>query len=444
MERKEQITNTPAIEELKKQFSRLSGILLERTIGKDPEKNTVFSPYSVFSLLALAADASAGQTRDEITNALLDGTDFDHTLEALKDVRKDLIEGKAFTDATAVIIRKDKKSTINPGYPDHLRQSFDGKMFSTENMVTTVNNWVCRKSKGMIPVIADNSMKEMLLCLVNACSFIAKWQIEYRKTDIQNMDFHNRDGSVSRVKALHSYEDTYIENEQFIGFAKPYKGEQFSYMVLLPKEGLALKKELLSTIDYSALLKGTENMLANVLMPEFIIDSDYDLTSLCREMGIRSIFTPDADLSPVSSEWLMAEGIRHKAHIKVDREGTKAAAVTATSVFAGFAPCKLPETKEVYVDRPFLYAIVHHETGLPVFVGTVNHLEPYDGEDRLTNAEKESLCEQIYDSILRRLKVKNGSEWVNADDTFYNHVEDAYSDLNLDALMELKAELNER
>ena len=67
------------------------------------------------------------------------------------------------------------------------------------------------------------------------------------------------------------------------------------------------------------------------------------------------------------------DAIIHKAHIEVDRKGTKVAAVSMGVVVCGCAP-SLEEYKSVRLDRPFIYAIVHNLTGLPVFAGIVNHI----------------------------------------------------------------------
>ena len=64
----------------------------------------------------------------------------------------------------------------------------------------------------------------------------------------------------------------------------------------------------------------------------------------------------------------------HKAHIELDRKGTKAAAVTAAMLTCGCALVFEDETKYVTLDRPFVYAIMHNETGLPIFTGVVNKL----------------------------------------------------------------------
>ena len=107
-------------------------------------------------------------------------------------------------------------------------------------------------------------------------------------------------------------------------------------------------------------------------MPEFNGEFRTDLTELLKDMGINKIFSSEADFSPLSSEVLRADSIIHKARIEVDRRGTKAAAATAMFVVAGCAPMSNP--KVVRLDRPFIYAIMHNETGLTVFTGITNQI----------------------------------------------------------------------
>ena len=53
--------------------------------------------------------------------------------------------------------------------------------------------------------------------------------------------------------------------------------------------------------------------------------------------------------------------------------GTKAAAATVGLISVGSAPVER-KPKEVCLDRPFIYAVMHNETKLPVFTGIVNKL----------------------------------------------------------------------
>jgi serpin B len=83
------------------------------------------------------------------------------------------------------------------------------------------------------------------------------------------------------------------------------------------------------------------------------------------------------DMIPDDSKSLAISQIIHKTHIELDEKGTKAAAATVLVVTAACdsvdsAP---PEPKEVILDRPFAFAIVDNNTGLPVFMGIINTME---------------------------------------------------------------------
>jgi serpin B len=56
----------------------------------------------------------------------------------------------------------------------------------------------------------------------------------------------------------------------------------------------------------------------------------------------------------------------HKTFVKVDEQGTEAAAATAMA-FAGMAPGQPP--REVRVDHPFLFLIVDKKNACVLFMG---------------------------------------------------------------------------
>ena len=167
-------------------------------------------------------------------------------------------------------------------------------------------------------------------------------------------------------------EREYVESNAFTGFVKPYKDKAFSFMALLPKDKSSTGMKLaLHSLSFTDVFSSRTNEGVVVTLPEFKYSFGKDLTSLFRELGIEELFTDHADFTPLSSSWLKLESILHKARIEVDRSGTKAAAVTAGFACAGAAP---KMHKVVELNRPFVYAIMHDETGLPVFTGIVNML----------------------------------------------------------------------
>ena len=88
----------------------------------------------------------------------------------------------------------------------------------------------------MIPEIADSSMGQIELGMINAIAFNSKWDEKYKEADVLKGKFHNCDGTISTVKMLKSEETSYLEDEFFIGFTKKFYGNEYSYVALLPKK----------------------------------------------------------------------------------------------------------------------------------------------------------------------------------------------------------------
>ena len=118
-----------------------------------------------------------------------------------------------------------------------------------------------------------------------------------------------------------------------------------------------------------------------VQIPEFSNDFDIELSDTYKALGMNLPFSErDADFSEMmeavgggpSSIWIGR--IIHKTHIDVDRKGTRAAAATVVEMKFRNA-IEIDETKRICLDRPFVYAIVENETGMPVFIGCQNSME---------------------------------------------------------------------
>ena len=336
-------------------------------------QNVVFSPFSVMMLLGILADATTGETRNEIIKAIGDG-ELEEITEWLSKTQRKITDSGVLMSSNAVCVKEGIKDRIIPGYEEHLENIFDGRLFSASDMVEAVNCWVKEKTKGMIQAIADRSMSSMLACMINAVAFDAKWSDKYEDNDIRPGVFHNFDGTDSRVSMMSSTEWNYIEDSRFTGFTKPYKNAGYSYMALLPKK--ESPKHLLKDmekLDLTDLFNSRKYHKVIAEIPEYELEFRDELTDYCRNIGIEKAFSGNADFSPMTDEWLMVEKLIHKAMIRVDRSGTKAAAVSFLNYAGGCA--FIDDYKSVILNRPFIFAIVHDDTALPVFAGIVNCLE---------------------------------------------------------------------
>ena len=109
-------------------------------------------------------------------------------------------------------------------------------------------------------------------------------------------------------------------------------------------------------------------------MPEFKSEYMVELQTVLKDMGIIDAFDDEkADFSNMASSDPYIFSVVHKTFIDVNREGTAAAAATAVIMYD---ECEMisKETRSVICDRPYAYAVVEKDTGLPVFLGTVENV----------------------------------------------------------------------
>ena len=107
-------------------------------------------------------------------------------------------------------------------------------------------------------------------------------------------------------------------------------------------------------------------------LPRWDHKSSFELRKVFASLGLREMLQTETDFNSIQPG-LRIKQAGQSANITVAEKGTVAAAVTQINAEAssGAAPMKV-----IRFDRPFLYEIVHVETGLPLFMGTVADPRP--------------------------------------------------------------------
>ena len=357
----------------KNHYNRLVRRMTERFFSENPGRNTFFSPLSILVLLSVVSESTAGETRVEILKLLRDYHGTNEFGRALADYQRTLSEGSTFSSANAVCVRSDFQAAVHESYRNLILSQYEAELFSDNNISETVNYWEKEKTKGMIDQLVSEDIKDTLLCMLNAVCFEGRWREPFGDRSVRDEYFCNADGTRCRVMMLLGSECNFVENDGFTGFMKHYMESPFSFMALLPKEkGESAMIRAVEKTDWLALYGSAKRELVHIKLPEFRFDCELDLYDFCASEGVKKIFTTDADFSPVAGEPLFMKSMMHKSHIEVDRLGTRAAALS----YGVCVGCASPEGyNEVFLDRPFVFAVVHRETGMPVFIGNVNHLE---------------------------------------------------------------------
>ncbi len=336
------------------------------------KKNTLISPISIMYALAMAQNGADGETLKQIENAF--GCDRNTLNVYLKSYLSALDENLKLNQSMWVYPQGQIKDSFLQTNADY----FDSEIYSTpmdSSSLYEMNKWVENKTDGEIKKAVDSIPPNTDIFLINATLFDAKWEKEYKKLQVREGNFYNLDNTISKPTFLYSTEHTYLSGEGFSGFCKAYDGGRFYFTALLPDENSSLS-ELVSSLDgndFSNLIKNASYENVSAAIPEFQIDFKTDLIPILKKLGIEDAFDGDkADFSDMGGGELYLAKALHNTSIKLDRNGTKAAASTAIAgaTKGGYTPPKV-----VYLDRPFLYAIYDTQADMPIFIGTVTSLK---------------------------------------------------------------------
>ncbi len=335
------------------------------------KKNTFVSPLSVLLLLSMIADATAADTRAEILSALSVPHGI-NDIGALLGAFQQALKADGCHSANAAFIRSDIFPTLRSDYTKRLRHVYDGEVFPTTASADRVNHWIKRQTHSMI----ENAIKEkkdVLLSLINAVAFEEAWAHPFENEDVSRQLFYNIDDSRNQVSMLNGYVNHYLENDRFTGFLIQYASWNWSYMALLPKErGAAALQQSIAGMNITEIFQSQRYCSVKFKLPEYKISAGYELSDFCKSQGISEVFTDEADFSPLSPLSLKLDSIEHKAYVEVNRQGTRAAAVSMSDIILTGLPPN--EQKQVYINRPFIFAIIHQKSRLPLFTGIVNQL----------------------------------------------------------------------
>jgi len=112
-------------------------------------------------------------------------------------------------------------------------------------------------------------------------------------------------------------------------------------------------------------------------MPKFTVRSPINLKNVLSKMGLDNIFSNQADFSRMSEEQLKVDSAIHEAYIDVNENGTEGAAATGIGMVGRMGHISPVDPTSFVADHPFLYAVVHKQTGAVVFLGKVNSVESH-------------------------------------------------------------------
>ena len=351
--------------------------------AKQAENNIFFSPYSLSTAMAMLYAAAEGETKHQIQKT------FHYPTPAILNPNSAALYNQFdkpnpnYDLSTVNDLWMRQGLSPNQNYLDTVKRYYGGQVTNLdfasrpEPSRQAINKTISNHTKQMIPeLLPEGSIKSSTAAvLTNAVYFKSEWAQPLGLRG-STQPFYNLNGTTTDTNFMYSIESfDYMEDERVQVVELPYKGDELSMLVVLPKskEAAAMQK-LIANLSTAQINKWTERLESKEIflnMPKFKLEQIYKMESILTEMGMPIAFSNKADFSLFNDKLPLAvDSVIHKAVVEVDEKGTVAAAATSIVI----TPISASYNAEFTADHPFMFMIKDNKTDAILFLGQVNKL----------------------------------------------------------------------
>ncbi|XP_054161225.1 leukocyte elastase inhibitor-like [Oppia nitens] len=367
---------------------KLLNQLFKSETTNDKKTNLIISPISVLAIIAMLYHGSNGKTREELGKTLNIGLDDDIQLRKwwkskLMSINNNT-DNKQVLMANGVFISDTFK--LGDNYQNIVKNFYDSLVkvvnFGQQESIDSINSYIADKTGGQIDQLITSVTPNTVMLLVNALHFKGKWATPFAPQDTKPEPFNNygRNKVMVPTMKIEKQKYNFIDDEK-LGFkmlGMAYEGNRLDFYIILPKtiDSHSIKR-LLSSLTIDTINKKIQSATEqdiDLWLPKFTIESDIELKTSLKSLGLTHTFTSKADFSKINgNKGLYVSDFIHKCVIQVNEEGTEASAASAVDVvmFSSLPP----ETIEIKVDRPFIYFIRQRDNGVYLFMGVTDHID---------------------------------------------------------------------
>lgn len=359
---------------------------------ENPGANFFYSPYSLSTILSMAYAGAEESSESQLGEALHLSISEETLHPAANALALSLQSsgdggdgetrrGTPFQLRLADAVWGQSGFSIREPYLDTLVRHYGAGLKTLdfrndpESARETINRWVAQQTDEKIEdLLPDGSLDSRTrLVLTDAIYFEATWANTFDEEKTEEGPFTTLDGETVQTPMMHGElrgGTNVAEGDRWTAVELPYVGGETSMVAILPDEGAfeAVEEEL-SVEWLNEVFGQLEPQALDLTMPRFELESAFSAKSLLGELGVKAPFDPEAaDFTGIAeTDDLFLTDVVHKAYVSVDEEGTEAAAASGATM----GVTSMPQYREVSLDRPFVFAIRHRETGTLLFVGRV-------------------------------------------------------------------------
>jgi len=345
----------------------------------EKDKNVFYSPYSIFSALAITYEGARGQTAEEIKNIFYFPDDMKPNFARIYNEIN-----KGYKDYE---LRTGNALWVQYDYPildeyKNITEKFYGAKASNLDFVKeneksrqTINKFIEEQTGGKIKELIKKLDSKTRVVITNAIYFKGNWLFEFDKEKTRKQNFWINENEKVEVDMMFlnpkSLKEVPKLNYADLGSIKilelPYKGEDISMLIILPDKLEDIEPITVEKLkEWKSQMK--EEVLDGIYIPKFELTKRYELKEVLSDMGMKCAFSDCADFSGIDGIGnLFITSVIHQAYVKVDEKGTEATAATAVII----AESAMVEPKIFKADHPFVFIIQKRDTGQILFLGKI-------------------------------------------------------------------------
>jgi serpin B len=372
----------PAVAQAGNQFAvDLYGQLSKEQLGK----NLFFSPASLSIALAMTAAGARGPTEAEMAGVLHLGDGLPQAHAAYQKILERWNgdgKNRSYQLRVANRLWGQRGFSFLAGYLTLTRQQYGAELglvdFSGQSEAARqeINAWIekqtAEKIKDLIPQGQLDARTKLVL--TNAVYFKGDWTSTFQAGQTRDADFTVTGQQKVTVPLMHQRQTHgYAEDTSLQVLELPYKGDELSMLVLLPKtpDGLPELERSLSARQIAALWAKLRQQQVDVYLPKFKLEASCSLSGALQALGMKLAFSDtEADFSAMDGQRdLYISAALHKAYVDVNEAGTEAAAATAIIMRTMSARMPGKPIPVFRADHPFLFLIGDKRDGSILFLG---------------------------------------------------------------------------
>ena len=381
--------------------------LMRQARTKDSQ---ILSPLSITYALGMLNNGAAGKTQEEINNVLGFGAAGADGINSF--CRKLLTEAPKLDEETTaeiantIYVNSHWDYQLKEPFVEKAQQYYDAtpeaRDFYDDATCDVINQWASDHTHGMINKVLSKEEfklgKDYVSFLLNALYFKGKWASPFNKEYTREESFN---GGTKVPMMYKSGNYVYTENDLYQAIKLPYGNGSYLMTVYLPRQGKTIG-DVLDKLDGKSWQFNSSSLNVALKLPRIETDTEVNLTPIMMALGMPTAFDRDyAEFPDFCNDPTYIGLMKQLAKIKLDEEGTEAAAVTVIGVPG--ATSIDTRSAEFFATRPFLYIISEQSTGAIFFIGQYMG----DGMTKIANVKQNENQngKRIYNLSGQRLQV---------------------------------------